>query len=221
MVKTIASLFSFNGRARRREYWLVNIAVALVMTCAFLALVHFAGLPADQGMEKLLESMDSVPADMMALFGLAVFVCLLLIVPVSVRRFHDRNMSGMWLVWFLLLGMIPFIGMAAWLAQNVILGFFEGTIGENRFGPDPKAEQHKSLMPRPAPETLPDQPRGLDCGTLEERMERLEDLARRGIVTEAEYRLKREEFEKEAASRQDSPKTGDDDGSSQTKSVLL
>lgn len=49
---------------------------------------------------------------------------------VQVRRFHDQDKSG----WFILLGFIPYIG-------GLILFVFmclEGTRGPNRFGPDPK-----------------------------------------------------------------------------------
>lgn len=59
-------------------------------------------------------------------------VALAIIVPslaVSVRRLHDQDKSG----WWLLINLIPFGGI-------VLLVFFctDGTRGPNRFGPDPK-----------------------------------------------------------------------------------
>jgi uncharacterized membrane protein YhaH (DUF805 family) len=52
-------------------------------------------------------------------------------IAVSVRRLHDTNRSG----WWLLLDLIPFIGgiiLFVWFVQD-------GTPGDNRFGANPKA----------------------------------------------------------------------------------
>jgi len=49
---------------------------------------------------------------------------------VQVRRFHDQDKSG----WFVLLGLIPYIGGLILL----VFMLFEGTRGSNRFGEDPK-----------------------------------------------------------------------------------
>ncbi len=51
-------------------------------------------------------------------------------VVLSMKRCHDRNRSG----WFLLVGLIPLIG-EIWLL--IELGRLLGTNGANRFGPDP------------------------------------------------------------------------------------
>ena len=57
---------------------------------------------------------------------------LLLIIPsltVSIRRFHDINKSG----WFVLLNFIPFVG---WIIVLAMLAG-KGTEGKNRFGEYP------------------------------------------------------------------------------------
>lgn len=49
---------------------------------------------------------------------------------VSVRRLHDQNKSG----WFLLMQLIPWVG-------GIIIFVFmvsDGTMGSNQYGPDPK-----------------------------------------------------------------------------------
>ena len=46
---------------------------------------------------------------------------------VHIKRFHDRDKSG----WWVLIGLIPIIG-AIWLL--IELGFLKGTPGPNRFG---------------------------------------------------------------------------------------
>lgn len=67
---------------------------------------------------------------------LTVIFLLAIIIPsiaVQVRRFHDQDKSG----WFVLLGLIPFVG------GLIVLVFMclEGTKGPNRFGPDPKGSE--------------------------------------------------------------------------------
>ena len=60
--------------------------------------------------------------------GITLFT-LIPAISAGVRRLHDTNRSG----FFLLLSFIPFIG-------GLILLFFfiaEGTKGKNKFGPDP------------------------------------------------------------------------------------
>jgi uncharacterized membrane protein YhaH (DUF805 family) len=48
-------------------------------------------------------------------------------IAVHVKRWHDIDCSG----WFVLLGLIPVLGLAANL---VVCGFVPGTDGPNRFG---------------------------------------------------------------------------------------
>jgi uncharacterized membrane protein YhaH (DUF805 family) len=64
-----------------------------------------------------------------ALFFLGILVPS---IAVQVRRFHDQDKSG----WWVLIGLIPILGGLAVL----VFMFLEGTRGTNRFGPDPKEE---------------------------------------------------------------------------------
>jgi uncharacterized membrane protein YhaH (DUF805 family) len=49
---------------------------------------------------------------------------------ITVKRFHDRDKSG----WWVLIGLVPAIG-ALWIL--IECGFLKGTTGDNRFGADP------------------------------------------------------------------------------------
>lgn len=69
-----------------------------------------------------------IPGILLMLYALATFIPNL---AVTVRRLHDQDKSG----WWILIALIPLIG-GIWL---LILYFVEGTRGPNRFGPDPKA----------------------------------------------------------------------------------
>ncbi|OAD23398.1 membrane protein containing DUF805 [Candidatus Thiomargarita nelsonii] len=48
----------------------------------------------------------------------------------QVKRWHDRNKSG----WWVLINLIPIIG---WIWALIEVGFLPGTKGNNRFGSDP------------------------------------------------------------------------------------
>jgi uncharacterized membrane protein YhaH (DUF805 family) len=66
-----------------------------------------------------------------------LLVNLLLVWPglaVSVKRWHDRDKSG----WWVLLNLVPVIG---WLWALIDNGFLRGTTGPNRFGEDPLAQR--------------------------------------------------------------------------------
>lgn len=113
----------FSGRSRRKEFWLFTLLITIVM----VVLMFVTGFGAAM--------MDPTSAG--AGFGLGSILILLislaLFVPglaVQVRRFHDQDKSG----WFVLLNLIPYLG------GIIVLVFMclEGTRGPNRFGPDPK-----------------------------------------------------------------------------------
>ena len=119
----IGSVFSnyatFSGRAPRSEFWwfwLLNTIVSIAID----------GSGMRHGMTGL-EHMEG-PSILSTIWHLAVFIPTL---AVSVRRLHDTDRSG----WWLLLWLVPVIG---WI---VLLVFYvsRGTAGVNRFGPDPLA----------------------------------------------------------------------------------
>ena len=63
--------------------------------------------------------------------GILAIIAIYPSIAVSVKRCHDRDRSG----WFLLLGLIPLVNI--WVL--VELGFLKGTTGENKYGSDPLA----------------------------------------------------------------------------------
>ena len=98
--------FVFEGRASRSEYWWFQLIVSpsyYISTFMQNELAYF-------------------------FLGITLFT-LIPAISAGVRRLHDTNRSG----FFLLLSLIPFIG-------GIILLFFfiaEGTKGKNKFGSDP------------------------------------------------------------------------------------
>lgn len=107
----------FSGRARRSEYWffvLFNVIIGFVL--GFIDGIFGLGNP-EAGVGVL-----------GTIYSLAVLIPS---IAVGVRRLHDTDRSG----WWLLIGLIPLIGAI------VLIVFFvmDSTPGDNRFGPNPKA----------------------------------------------------------------------------------
>lgn len=124
MLMPLKRYADFSGRSRRKEYWM--FVLGLLILYAIVA-VPFAlmGAPGD-GNPGLFGGIGGL---------LIVVVALGLFIPslaVQVRRFHDQDKSG----WFVLLSLIPFVG------GLIVLVFMclEGTRGPNRFGADPKGD---------------------------------------------------------------------------------
>jgi uncharacterized membrane protein YhaH (DUF805 family) len=103
---------NFNGRAARSEFWYWVLFTVLVSIAA--GLIDAALFPTS----------DLSPVSGLA--GLALFLPGL---AVSIRRLHDLDRSG----WWYLLIFIPLIGLIVLLIWNCT----RGTVGPNRFGPDP------------------------------------------------------------------------------------
>jgi uncharacterized membrane protein YhaH (DUF805 family) len=68
--------------------------------------------------------------DNYTIFSLIGLVFLWPSLAVSIKRFHDRDKSG----WWVLIALIPIIGFF-WIL--IELGILEGTKGPNQFGSDP------------------------------------------------------------------------------------
>jgi uncharacterized membrane protein YhaH (DUF805 family) len=114
----------FSGRARRKEFWMYFLFWFIVLVVAGI-------------LDKVL-GLDYGDPD--AKFGrtgwISTILFLAMAIPsiaVSVRRMHDKDRTG----WWVLIWLIPCIGwiwFIIWQAQD-------GTPGDNRFGPDPKAAE--------------------------------------------------------------------------------
>ena len=122
-------LFSAQGRLGRGNFWkgvllLVGVAIVMMGLAAMLGAQVSAG--ADGGFNFAFDSTKSLPAALLTLAYVVVAtwagVCL------GIKRYHDRDKSGTWL----LIQFVPFIG-AIW--YFVEAGFLPGTPGPNRFGP--------------------------------------------------------------------------------------
>lgn len=120
---------NFQGRARRKEYWGSFLFYMIFYIVLEIILGLFVGVGAGvSGSEDVAIGGSLVASIVLLLVSLGL---LLPSIAVAVRRLHDTDRSG----WWLLIGLIPLIG------GIVLIVFFclEGTKGDNRFGADPKA----------------------------------------------------------------------------------
>ena len=113
---------NFDGRARRKEYWMFVLIQMLVMIMAMI-LDGVLGLGFELG--------NGIKLPYGWIYFLAVLAHFIPNIGVSVRRLHDVGKSG----WFWFIGLIPFIGVI-WL---LVLACTDGDSSDNEFGPSPKA----------------------------------------------------------------------------------
>ncbi|MFM5924818.1 MAG: DUF805 domain-containing protein [Novosphingobium sp.] len=131
----------FSGRSRRMEYWsftLLNFVVSAVILGIRFASGGFAEFVAASqgggGVFAIYGVMFSGVGMLLVVWWLATFIPN---IAVTIRRLHDRDMSGWWYLGFFVANFIPLVNIVAGLAFLVLM-FLEGTKGPNRFGPDPK-----------------------------------------------------------------------------------
>jgi|SRR3989338_10366701 len=97
---------TFNGRTTRKEYWmfvLFHIIVAILLS--------------------IVDTVIGADSILVGLYGLAAIIPIL---AIAVRRLHDTNRSG----WWLLINGIPLIGAIVMFVFTVQ----KGTVGDNKYG---------------------------------------------------------------------------------------
>ncbi|HEY0014647.1 MAG TPA: DUF805 domain-containing protein [Allosphingosinicella sp.] len=123
MLMPLRRYADFSGRSRRMEYWMFTLFIIL-FELVMIGWILAAVIAADGEMTAAV----ALPFILLLLLGLALFIPSL---AVTVRRLHDQDKSG----WYYFIAFVPVAGAI------VLLVFMctEGTVGPNRYGPDPKA----------------------------------------------------------------------------------
>lgn len=109
-LKVLKNYVGFQGRARRKEYWmyiLFNVIISIVIS--------------------ILESFLHLSSLLTGLYSLFV---LLPLIALGIRRLHDTGRSG----WWLLINLIPLIGYIIFL----VFLFQDSQENDNQYGPNPK-----------------------------------------------------------------------------------
>lgn len=131
---------SFQGRLNRKPYWIGTIALLSLVVIGVFGVMFLTG-----------------GGGGVAAIGVIYLLLLWPTLAIGVKRLHDRNKSAWWLVVFYVVptllnvlgeggdgeGVGAMIFGLASLAISiwalVELGFLRGTVGANRYGPDPLA----------------------------------------------------------------------------------
>lgn len=156
----------FSGRSRRMEYWMFQLFMFIVYIALMVLMMAVGGgglmmAGGDPSAAAAAGGAVMIIFGIYALFGLAMFIPSL---AVSVRRLHDTNRSGWWLLaplsgYVIMLigtvmaagspdnpglgGILAMVGLVAVIGLGITLlvfMFLEGTRGPNQYGPDPKGE---------------------------------------------------------------------------------
>ncbi|NBZ86613.1 DUF805 domain-containing protein [Stagnihabitans tardus] len=141
-VRTCLSKYvTFSGRATRSEFWWFVLFSILGLGIIFVigASVARSGAPPSAGSDLGQQILESSPLAL-AIFGLGLLFYLALILPmiaVTVRRFHDRGLSGWLYLGLVLISIVPLVGWIASLASLVIC-LLPTRPETNRYGPDPR-----------------------------------------------------------------------------------
>ena len=148
----IALLTTFNGRINRGKYWLaavIYIAISILLAAlGFIMLGNGILALSGDDAEGLVAGLISKGIGFF-LIALIVWIAIAISgVFVGIKRLHDRDKSGWWIALFYLAPSVlsglsdhSFIfalaGFAISVWALVELGCLRGTVGPNKYGPDP------------------------------------------------------------------------------------
>ena len=125
-MRIIDTYLNPNGRLSRGRFWMAYILLGLVVAAVAWTAMSVQWRFAKTDTRLLTLVLFVVPLAWMNL-------CLM------VKRWHDRDRSGLWL----LINLIPGIGQM-WMA--IECGFIAGTPGDNKYGPAPKPSAPRPVI---------------------------------------------------------------------------
>lgn len=163
MLMPLKRYADFSGRSRRMEFWMWKLGlfiVYIVLTILFTAMFGTAFMSGDP---------STAIAGAVVIWGVLVVFGLAILIPdlaVTVRRLHDTDRSGWWILAPLVPYVIAFVTMMGGAASGsqggmmaggligliailaavglaitlLVFMFIEGTKGPNKYGPDPKGQ---------------------------------------------------------------------------------
>ena len=141
MLMPLKRYADFQGRSRRKEYWMFTLGIVIVYMLLMIPMMSAVISAAASGRGNdpqaalsMFTGIGGIGMVLLTIFALAIFIPSL---AVQIRRLHDTDRSG----WWILLGFVPIVN---YIGIWVLLVFYclEGTKGPNRFGEDPKTHQN-------------------------------------------------------------------------------
>ncbi len=142
-------LTTYRGRINRGKYWaaaLIYIAIMIVLLALGFIMVGNSLL--ETGGEDAEDIVAGLVSKGIGYVLIVIVVYIPLVISgifVGIKRLHDRDKSGWWLLVFYLLPVIlsghgailSLVSLAVSIWGVVELGILRGTAGPNKYGPDP------------------------------------------------------------------------------------
>jgi uncharacterized membrane protein YhaH (DUF805 family) len=144
-------MFSFRGRINRGKWWLALVVFIVygVITSVVAGVVFGTSLIGSS-------EIGATAVVGIGIMLIAYLAALVAGIAVGVKRLHDRNKSGWWLLLFYILpavlsgvgeasgnaaiaSLLALIAVAIYVWGFVELACLRGTVGPNKYGPDPLA----------------------------------------------------------------------------------
>ena len=151
----------FSGRSRRMEFWMWVVFQVLIFFVFIILVIALGGAMVMSGDIRGGMAMGGIILILYLLYSVMQLAFLVPGLAVTIRRLHDTNRSG----WWILVAVIPYailgfmmarsatstdmsgqasvglFGIIALIGGVVLLVFMilAGTAGDNRYGPDPYA----------------------------------------------------------------------------------
>lgn len=148
---------NFNGRARRREFWIfVFVAAAVTAIATLVAIAISGGLGQTDG-----RTLMGLPPMAFGVLAAAILIFICPVLSVTVRRLHDTGHSALWITFLIAfyIAMALTVAVQSFMAALAIASFALGFVtfilfvtnfillfcadsqkGENQYGPNPKGE---------------------------------------------------------------------------------
>ena len=167
----------FSGRATRSDWWMCRFIAALPLFFLFGMPLCFL-LCRDSYGVTWAEKVTLISVVSFLGWAISIFF-----VSIDVRRLHDRNMSGWWVLASYLLSFVPVLGWAVGVFFFINLGCLDGTIGPNHYGEDPKGRKGDGSA-----NAIPMQ------DSVEVRLQRIKELCDKGILSAEEYEEQRKKI---------------------------
>jgi uncharacterized membrane protein YhaH (DUF805 family) len=116
---------NFNGRARRKEYWMYTLIFTVLLIALMTIMFSVLSFSDETGIE-------TGPSVYLTVILVIVFLFAHFIpsIALTVRRLHDTGKSG----WWYLIVFVPYLG-------NFVIFIFtliDGDRGDNKYGSNPK-----------------------------------------------------------------------------------
>ena len=127
-------LFSAQGRISRSRFWMAALGttIALSTVLAAVLMTLWALVPGTVGDDGTLRVNGVVAIPYLVAVLAYMVIAVWSSVCIGIKRYHDLNKSGAWL----LVMVLPLVGNIIYLIQA---GCLRGSAGVNRYGADPLA----------------------------------------------------------------------------------